>query len=458
VATEEGITGMASAVLPYRRTAVGQPPSRTTPDPAEKQDRALLPAERQTVRLITVALVAVIATQRVLLPGGVPAVVPEMYLLTFLLWKRGLATPDTRRLLLYLGAITACTLAAVLSSFAWDADPSVTSIGLLVVTYLPLCWVVAGDTQRIFRAVLGRFVGVMTFFAVVAIVEWGAQVVGWTHQDLITNVFPSSWLYQNFNTNYPVQYGSSILKSNAFVFDEPSVLSQFLALGMLAQLTLGIRWVRMVLFGLALVATVSGTGVIVLVVGLAAIALSRGFKYALATLLLSALAVVLLALTPAGSLFGQRAGETSSSGSSGNLRFVQPYTRLYDISFDGPVVTALVGQGPGAGDRQAIRYQAETGLPLISPNVPKLIVEYGIPAMALFMWFIIYVFGARAPSIPFAIALFTFYAILQGALLLPLMPYACMLLSAMYPRPQQDSSPGQERMSRLPSAVSRVNG
>ena len=352
--------------------------------------------------------------------------------------ETGLASPDRLRLVLYLIAMGVCAFTATLSSLNANNAPSIKSIGLLIVVYLPLCWVTEGDRRRIFWAVLEFFVKVMTVFAVIAILEFLAQVVGWTHQDCVADVVPSNMLYADFNTNYPVSYGSSILKSNAFVFLEPSVCSQFLALGLLGQLLLGGRPVRLLLFSLAILATVAGTGVVVLIVGVVAIALSRGLKFTLVLAVAAALVIIVIPLTPAGSVFSSHASETSSQGSSGNLRFVAPYQRLFDSSLQSGLTQALEGQGPGAGDRQAAAYFNETSLPLISPTLPKLIVEYGVLAALAFMAFFLFTLGSSPPSVPLALALFTFHAVLQGALLIPLMPYTCMLLSTLYsgrPRP-----------------------
>ncbi len=112
-----------------------------------------------------------------------------------------------------------------------------------------------------------------------------------------------------------------------------------------------------------------------------------------------------------------------------------------------------MGQGPGAGDRAASRYFVETSLPLISPTVPKLVVEYGIPAAVAFMWFFLTTLGARPPSVPFAIALFVLYAVLQGALLLPVMPYTCMLLSTLYSGPAGPLPISRRIYTRRPKLV-----
>lgn len=407
-------------------------------------------SERETVRLIKIALVASLVLQRVLIPGGVPAVILVIFTLVIVMWRRGLASPDPLRFVLYLVAMGVCAFTATLSSLNANNAPSIKSIGLLVVVYLPLCWITEGDRRRIFWVVLEFFVKVMTVFAVITILEWTAQVVGWRHQDFVADIVPPHMLYADFNTNYPVSYGSSILKPNAFVFLEPSVCSQFLALGLLGQLLLGGRRpLRVLLFALALLATVAGTGVVVLIVGVVAIAFSRGLKFTLALAVVAALVIIVIPLTPAGSVFSSRASETSSQGSSGNLRFVAPYQRLFDSSLQSGLTQELVGQGPGAGDRQAAVYFNETSLPLISPTLPKLIVEYGIPAALAFMAFFLFALGSSPPSVPLAFALFTFYAVLQGALLLPLMPYTCMLLSTLYsgkprkrvPRPPRRQEP-----------------
>ncbi len=415
--------GLASRARTAKAEAVSQPFG---------DKRSLTRAERETVRLIKIALVATLVLQRVVIPGGVPAVIFVIFALVIVMWRRGLASPDPLRLLLYLVAMGVCALTATLSSLNANNAPSIKSIGLLIVVYLPLCWVTEGDRRRIFWAVLEFFVKVMAVFAMITILEFAAQLLGWRHQDFVADLVPSNMLYADFNTNYPISYGSSILKPNAFVFLEPSVCSQFLALGLLGQLLMGGRPLRLLLFATAILATVAGTGVVILIVGAVAIAFGRGLKFTVMLAVAAAIVIIVIPLTPAKGVFSSRASETSSQGTSGNLRFVAPYQRLFDSSLQSGLTQALEGQGPGAGDRQAAAYFNETSLPLISPTLPKLIVEYGVPAALAFMAFFLFTLGSAPPSIPLAVALFTFYAVLQGALLIPLMPYTCMLLSTLY--------------------------
>ncbi len=83
-----------------------------------------------------------------------------------------------------------------------------------------------------------------------------------------------------YNYSYEIYYGSSILKSNGVVFLEASFASQFLALAIIVQILLGGGRLRLVLFGAALVSTLSGTGLLLLAAGLALLAVRRGGQWA----------------------------------------------------------------------------------------------------------------------------------------------------------------------------------
>jgi hypothetical protein len=82
----------------------------------------------------------------------------------------------------------------------------------------------------------------------------------------IENFVPGTFIVQNFNHQAAMAYGSHEYRANGVFLLEPSFFSQLLAVAIIAELgTLG-RVSRLVVFGLALLVSYSGTGIIVLAI------------------------------------------------------------------------------------------------------------------------------------------------------------------------------------------------
>jgi hypothetical protein len=399
--------------------------------------------ERTLVRLLTLCLAINIFGMRfglALSTSGVPVLLPVVYCVVAYLRIRGELVLNVWRTFLYLMAMTVCTLAALLAFGRGASDASLTSLILLLAMYAPFCYGLPPDRLYLFDRILGRFVTMTTVLAWLSIAQFGLQLIGLPYSDVLGSLVPSSFLLHNFNTSYVVQYGSSLYKSNGFVALEPSFCSQFLALGLVAHIVRGANWRRVAVYLLAILATVSGTGLLLLAAAMIVLSVRRGPKFAATVLMFIGLAVVVVSFTPAAAPFEKRLTETSSSNSSGSLRFVQPYDRMWAGMGKDPT-TVLFGSGPGFADRDAVAFLDVTGLPLNYALLPKVVLEYGVLGCAAFLAFLIPSFVRGSPSAELSGAVLVFVTVLSGSLLAPDVMYTPLVLLAWFARDPEAGVP-----------------
>jgi hypothetical protein len=199
-------------------------------------------------------------------------------------------------------------------------------------------------------AALRAFSTLMTFWATVGVVLFGAQYVGLPYRDWFTAVVPEVFVQQGFVTAYPIQYLSPIYRSNGVIFLEASFYSLFLALGLLVTIYLGRSVLASAMLACAMIVTLSGNGMVVLLPGIVALLLHPYHRRRLVKLLVPvALAGVLASATPLGATFVSRVTEVRDTNSSTSLRLVQPYLRLLPPATE-TVEDLLLGHGPGSSD------------------------------------------------------------------------------------------------------------
>jgi hypothetical protein len=394
-------------------------------------------ATRRTLRLLTVLLFGEIFLQRLAVPVGsnqVPLMLPAVLGGAVLLLARGDLAVNMGRTRAYLIAMAACVGSALVAFTRGLDGTSLTSLLLLVVTYAPFCYGLRADvSSTLFPRILDRFSVMTAVLAGLAVTQFALQLAGWRYSDIIGGVVPPDLLMRNFNTSYPVAYGSTVYKANAFVCLEPSFCSQFLAVGLVVSVLRGVRWWRLVLLVVATLATVSGTGVILLAAALVLLAVHKGPRFAATAVAVLALVVTAVGFTPAADVFAERATETSTSNSSGSLRFVQPYTRTFD-RLGGDPLTVFFGSGPGWSDRDADQFMDDTGLPLNYAMLPKLVLEYGLVGGLAFLGLVTLAFVRGSPSFVLSGAVLVFYTVLSSSLLSPVVVYLGLLVLTWYTR------------------------
>jgi hypothetical protein len=404
---------------------------RTWVIPSATYEERRAESDRATLKTLTVLLVLEIFLQRLVIPAsgtGVPVILPILLVTAGVMVKRGDLRTNLIRTRAYLVAMTLCVFAAFTSFVRGEQEASLNSMLLLVVTYAPFCLgLAAAQAKALLPRLLDRFVVIASVLAGLAVLQFALQLVGWHYSDLLASVVPAKFLAVNFNTSYPVKYGSSLYKSNAFVCLEPSYTSQFLGVGLIVSVLRRTTWWRVLLFLAALLATVSGTGI--LLVGFAGVLLAvhKGVRFTVSALAIVAVLVGILSFTPAAKVFASRATETSSKGSSGNLRFVTPYVRMYD-NLSAKPERAVFGNGPGWSDRDSQKFTAATNLPLNYALLPKLLLEYGLLGGLGFIAFMATAFVRGSPSFVLTGTMLFFYVVLSSSLLNPVVGYLVLLL------------------------------
>jgi hypothetical protein len=223
---------------------------------------------------------------------------------------------------------------------------SPTSLLLLVAVHLPYVFTVphSNDGERIIKF----FIQIVTVFALLGIAQYGLQfVVNVRYLFPIENFVPGTFIVQNFNHQAAMEYGSHEYRANGVFLLEPSFFSQVLAVAMVAELcTLG-RLTRLAIFGLALVVSYSGTGIIVLAICLPLCLVSQRRWGLLLLGLIGLIAIIALhEFFHVGRLFS-RIDEFTSIRSSGYGRFVGGFYLFDRFLWPDPWRT-LFGYGAGS--------------------------------------------------------------------------------------------------------------
>ncbi len=390
--------------------------------------------ERLLLRLLTGLLLVTVLGQRFAVPvGSMPVALPllALWVTVALTSYYRLVRHDAVRTEFFVLAAAACCTAAWLATF--PGEPlSVTSLVLLLVLWAPWALTVRRDLVPVAARLGRRFVLLMTVVAVAAVGQMVAQLTGlWAWEDYLTEWVSRDWLVQGFNVSIPVVYDSPIHKSNGLVLLEPSFLSQLCAVAVVVALVLRRPAWQILVLGLGIVVSLSGTGIVLLAAGLAVLLVRRPRLVRPGYVVAVAAAVAVVLLSPAGALLQSRIGETSEQGSSGYLRFVAPYTEVAR-GLDVDPLRYLVGAGPGTSERLLESDRVGAGTPVVYTIAPKLAFEYGLVAAAAFCAFLGVCLWRRPPwaVVPSAVAVMLL--LLSGSLLQPHTVVLAWLLTSLW--------------------------
>jgi hypothetical protein len=303
----------------------------------------------------------------------------------------GLMRIEPRRLTLFAVMIGILGLIQV-----WQPESfSPTSFLLLVAVHLP--YVVnlpnSGDGERVIKV----FLGIVTVFACCGIAQYSLQfIVSPRFLFPIENFVPNAFVVKLFNHQAAMAYGSQEYRANGVFLLEPSFFSQVLAVAIVAELCTAGRLIRLAIFGIALIVSYSGTGLIVLAVCLP-LCLVTQRRWGLLTLGLVALAVIIPAQLyfHAGRILS-RIGEFDSNQSSAYMRFVGGFL-LFDKFLWQDAWRALFGYGAGSfqGYSSSVHSYAAAEMALF-----KMVFEFGlVGAIAYFGFLFTCLFYSPAPRL-----------------------------------------------------------
>lgn len=306
---------------------------------------------------------------------------------------------------------------------------SFSSLILLAAMFFPFVFVLKPDPQGRNDAdwVMRAFLNVALICALAGIAQFFAQFV-----------FRPPWLFDfteyipyvmrgpgGYNTVIPV---GSLFKSNGFFFREPSLFSFVMALALLAECVLYRRIVRIASFGLALLVTYSGTGILALFLGLL-------FPLGLRTLLrlgvvalIGGLAVLLLGDVLNLSFTLDRIGEFGSERSSAYIRYIAPFRVIADTMMS-DAWTFWLGHGPGT----IYRLGPMSAYEFHDPTWAKLLFEYGVLGFGAFVALFVVMLNRSRVPIQVRAALFFSWLIMGGHLLMPENNYLALIVVGFMP-------------------------
>lgn len=210
--------------------------------------------------------------------------------------------------------------------------------------------------------------------AVAGLVQFVVQFAGLSFFAFTGTVPDDLLIEEQYAVAIPIDRG--LFRSNGFFLVEPSVFSQFMAVGVIIEALYFRRTVFLALFFAALLSSVSGTGWMVLGSYIAVLAISAGRRGLLGAILLAAACALAftalsLVLPEVADMMSGRVYEFTLPGTSGHERFVTPFLALQDLLDAAPWV-AVTGVGPGASEQLIIPYIYHLNTPV------KVLMEYGV--------------------------------------------------------------------------------
>ncbi len=355
---------------------------------------------------------------------------PLAYVLLAVLLLEGRLALDALSLAMFSALATVGVVSFLLNaSVDGGSGTSISSLSLMLAIYLPFVFTQARqtDTQGHWLWMMRTAGNVLLIVAIAGIVQFYAQFVirtPWLFD--ISKLIPDPIRAQGiYNSAIPV---GSTFKANGLFCREPSNFSFWMALGLLIELTLFKRVKRMLCFGLALMLSYSGTGLLTLAFGLLFPFRPRMLAWVGAALVLI-LGSNALAGDPLNLAFTlNRFGEFSARGSSAYARYVAPMF-LVDANFDSSPWSIWLGHGPGTIQKNVAAFDSH------DPTWAKLLFEYGIAGFVACLGFMAYRLSRFEAPFQFRAVLFANWLVMGGYLLTPETVYLLYVVLAMWPGP-----------------------
>lgn len=393
--------------------------------PADATPRARAADMDFIVKVFTIEMAVVVATQKIAVPiGSAEASQVALALLVHagvlvLLALRGVLRIAKHSLLFLCGFTAMAGFSAVVLA---NPNYSVMSFLLLIIISAFYVFRVHLDWEHYLKW-LANFQLIAVAAAALLFFNWATQLVGLGILDL-NSMIPRKLLYLHYNYIQPIHWGSPWMKPNAVFFLETSHISQFIAMALVIELTCFFRVRYVVFLGAALLSSFGGTGMLTF-------ALSAPFLLGRVPrgLILAGILALPLAYIGASSIgltsnIEARIGEFGSRGTSGEMRFSRPAEAVVDAMF-GDETDLLIGKGAGSMPKG----QSSKGANFAWAPYSKVFVEYGIVAFGF--WALLILTAMFGHGVPFAISWVVFlqYQFMNGSLNVPLHTIYAMLLA-----------------------------
>jgi hypothetical protein len=378
---------------------------------------------------IAIALFGVIYGQRLgwvinpdlTAPQQVPLCIATTYVAIFLFIIGDVIRIDATRLSLFC-VTTAIMIVTTLSQIKF----STFSFFYLLILYAPFIFVVPANQTR-YLEVLNLYQKFIAPVACIALLQFGLRIAGLGSTDLLSQIVPQKFVLMGYNTYAVLDYNLKFGRSNGIFFLEPSFISQFMALGILIEWLYFRRYYLMALYAGAIAGSLSGTGILMLIV-VGGIVLVQRKQFWIVIVGIAAYATLkfLSEYSEILHYFLGRTDEFGSEGSSAYIRFVGPFIAIPD-ALGNNFVDWMTGFGPGNAKQLVFFGYA------INPFVfSKLMLEYGVLGTIPFMIYTGYCILARRFSVPLTVAMFMIYNILSGSLQQPHTIFLVWLIGCVF--------------------------
>jgi hypothetical protein len=298
---------------------------------------------------------------------------------------------EPRRLTLYFMLVGSLGLIQL-----WQPDSfSPLSFLLLAAVHLPYAVTLphSDDGDRIIKF----FLRIATVLAVLGIAQYALQfLVSSRFLFPIENFVPDTFIVQHFNHQAVLEYGKQEYRANGVFLLEPSFYSQLLAVAIVAELCTQGRMIRLAIFGLALLASNSGTGILVLAICLPlCLVAQRRWGLLLAGMLALVGIVAVHEFVHSVRLLSRISEFSVTTHSSGFSRFVGGFLLFDEFLWHDPW-RALFGYG--AGTFASYSGRAHYGVDEIA--LSKIVFEFGlVGATAYFGFLFCCLFYSPAPRV-----------------------------------------------------------
>lgn len=369
-------------------------------------DHALDASARTTARYVIGLFLLLVLLQRFAVPATDAALlIPAVLAWCALALRRGVAVIDRTRAALWAAAFgTTALVIPVQAAFVDSASASLPSWGLFMVVWAPFVLRLVDNRTATYLAVLRGTSVVGTWLAVVSVVMVLSQVAGFAYRDWFALVVPESLQLSGFVITYPVTYDSDLYRANAWIGLEPSMVSAQIGLAVLASVYVRASALRLCVLMAGLVATVSGSGLALLGVGVLVMAVHPVRRALYRYFPVMGVVAFAATSTPFGVILLERVTEFQRDGSSTSLRATEPYRYLWP-SWVEERASVLLGLGPGSAQDVVERTRV---LGLLVPSPAKVFFEYGLLAGGVLAVFLLvcYVGGpARGFSVSLLLSL-----------------------------------------------------
>ena len=288
---------------------------------------------------------------------------------------------DSWRLALYALAVGSLGFVQLLRPDAY----SVSSLALLAAIHLPYVFAVEHSADDVNRAT-SFFLRIATLLAWCGIAQYFLQFFvdpRWLFP--IENFVPGSYVVQHFNSQGVLNYGSDVYRANGVFLLEPSFFSQLLGVAVVVELCTQSRLSRLATYGLALLVSSAGTGLLILAVCVPLFVVQRR-RWDL--LLVGAAGLAIVSVFRDSFFLSHllaRSGEFSSIRSSGYARFVGGFYLFDQFLWDDPWRT-LFGFGVGSFRD----YVARAHYPVAEMALFKVVFEFGLVGSLVYFGFLVY--------------------------------------------------------------------